>query len=668
MTHGSDTQCSTEGKAVGGPTRAARVRLSVVSLDAGLLILLSLVGLALRWRLMYRMQFSIDSDEAIVGLMAKHILEGRGIPVFYYGQHYMGSLEAILVAGAFSVFGISSVVLRAVPLAVSITLIPLIYLLGREAGGRRAGLLAAALCALPPAALVEWSTKPRGGFIEIVWLSALCLWCGLRWTRQGVPRLRDSFLMGLLLGVGWWINNQILFTIATIGLVWAITMVRHGGGFAAIVRRATMHGAVGVGGFLIGGAPFWIYNLQHSFASFGMFGPATHPLSNMQGLLKNGLPIIVGAKRFWSTTEAWPGAVPCAAVIYAVALIRLLQKPRTPESHPLGTVVPLMFILATSSIFSLSAFGWLSMAPRYLLPLYPALFVLLGVAFSRGRVLETIGGGVVIGALHLASSWVGGWPVPGEPIVFKEERVARDHAPVLRWLADNHVSWVRTNYWIGYRLAFETHEAVRFLVLGEPHETRIAEYEAEGEAVPTDQIPFILTPQQAEVIEQGMRTIGMAYHRSAVGSYVILHSVQDPLTRLSVIDLARLIAYSSVNPESATLAIDGSVATRWGSGRPQHPGMTYRVESRDGAVIRGIRIFLGSWWSDYPRGLAIECESEERTRVVLAPEDYRSVKYLFGEREIELGVKGNPCSAITLRQVGADPAFDWSIAELQLLR
>ena len=104
--------------------------------------LLLVLGFVARWQLMYRMQFSIDSDEAIVGLMAKHIIEGRGIPVFYYGQHYMGSLEPLLVAAAFSIFGSSSLVLRAVPLAVSLSLILLLYLLGREAGGRRAGLIA----------------------------------------------------------------------------------------------------------------------------------------------------------------------------------------------------------------------------------------------------------------------------------------------------------------------------------------------------------------------------------------------------------------------------------------------------------------------------------------------------------------------------------------------
>lgn len=51
--------------------------------------------------------FVIDADEAIVGLMANHILHGGELPVFYYGQHYMGSLEPLCAALMFWLFGSS---------------------------------------------------------------------------------------------------------------------------------------------------------------------------------------------------------------------------------------------------------------------------------------------------------------------------------------------------------------------------------------------------------------------------------------------------------------------------------------------------------------------------------------------------------------------------------
>ncbi|MCB0311244.1 MAG: hypothetical protein KDD42_08410, partial [Bdellovibrionales bacterium] len=120
--------------------------------------LIVVLGACLRLEYLFSTNFIIDSDEAIVGLMAKHILEGQQIPVFYYGQHYMGSFESLLVAALFSLFGVSSVVLKCVPFLFSLLLIVLVYQLALRLGDITAARFAAVLCACPPAALVGWST------------------------------------------------------------------------------------------------------------------------------------------------------------------------------------------------------------------------------------------------------------------------------------------------------------------------------------------------------------------------------------------------------------------------------------------------------------------------------------------------------------------------------
>src|SRR5258707_12694810 len=57
---------------------------------------------------------SFHSDEAIVGLMARHINQGLPIPVFFYGQSYMGSLDPVLVSVAFRIMGESVLTIRVV--------------------------------------------------------------------------------------------------------------------------------------------------------------------------------------------------------------------------------------------------------------------------------------------------------------------------------------------------------------------------------------------------------------------------------------------------------------------------------------------------------------------------------------------------------------------------
>ena len=75
-----------------------------------------LVALLLKGILLYVGVVSFDSDEAVVGLMARHILQGAR-PIFFYGQAYMGSLDAYLVAGAFALLGESVLAVRVVQLA-----------------------------------------------------------------------------------------------------------------------------------------------------------------------------------------------------------------------------------------------------------------------------------------------------------------------------------------------------------------------------------------------------------------------------------------------------------------------------------------------------------------------------------------------------------------------
>src|SRR5215467_13428238 len=57
-------------------------------------------------------QAFFDSDQAIVGLMAKHLAEGRAFPLFYYGQPYVLATEAWLMAPWFVIFPASVALLH----------------------------------------------------------------------------------------------------------------------------------------------------------------------------------------------------------------------------------------------------------------------------------------------------------------------------------------------------------------------------------------------------------------------------------------------------------------------------------------------------------------------------------------------------------------------------
>src|SRR5262245_57293925 len=80
-------------------------------------------------------QAHFDADQAIFGLMASHIADGRSWPVFMYGQSYMLSVEAWLAAPLFAIAGSSVWALKLPILAMNIGVaILLIRLLYRDAG------------------------------------------------------------------------------------------------------------------------------------------------------------------------------------------------------------------------------------------------------------------------------------------------------------------------------------------------------------------------------------------------------------------------------------------------------------------------------------------------------------------------------------------------------
>jgi hypothetical protein len=66
-----------------------------------------LIALALRIFLVIHTHGVIDGDEALVGIQAERILHGD-FPIYFYGQAYMGSLEAYLIAILFAFLALPS--------------------------------------------------------------------------------------------------------------------------------------------------------------------------------------------------------------------------------------------------------------------------------------------------------------------------------------------------------------------------------------------------------------------------------------------------------------------------------------------------------------------------------------------------------------------------------
>jgi hypothetical protein len=640
---------------------------------------LCVVAFLLRFDFMREGGFVIDSDEAIVGLMARHIVEGGPVPTFYYGQHYMGALEPLCAAALFYLFGSSNVTLQLTPLLFSLALIILVYQLGLEVGGVVAGRVAALLCAVPPAALVVWSYKARGGFIELLVIGAWAMLILLRWLKTGPMSLRSPALISLLLGLGWWVNNQIIYFMAPIGAIGALYLLGSVRARQLSVFRLLAVLVVSAVCFFLGSAPYWIYNVARGFPSLGMFGFASPSEIGRYfvGLWTTALPIILGAKQFWDSDPSFSATTFATYLLYSLVFGGVVWSRRGSIAKLIKGEVDtqvqveifLILIVCVCAVFTVSTFGWLSQAPRYLLPIYVGLFVVCGLwasaLFRVSAALGVVGVAALLG-LNVSSCYWGGRALPGEPVVFQRDRVQRDHADLNRVLISLGISLVRTNYWIGYRLAFETGERIKFLVLQEPRQARIPEYERLPEGVSQDLVPLLLVPSERPLFVGALNLLGYAFEERRIGEYILFYNVKRPDLRLTPLAATEVVEVSGSGAQPARAALDGNHETRWGTGASQREGQSFEARFATPQSISAIEYDLGEWTQDYPRGLRIEIENARGEReVVLTNEHYQYLVAFWKGDTFRFWFSPRVAQRVILSQTGTHPILDWSIAELR---
>src|SRR5215210_647435 len=106
-----------------------------------------------------------DSDQAVFGLMAKHLSELRALPVFMYGQNYILGVEAWLAGPLFAIAGPSVTALKLPLLAMNVaTAVLLLRVFTREVKLRPLlAVVATLFFALPAAGTAARLVDASGG-------------------------------------------------------------------------------------------------------------------------------------------------------------------------------------------------------------------------------------------------------------------------------------------------------------------------------------------------------------------------------------------------------------------------------------------------------------------------------------------------------------------------
>ncbi|MET7866159.1 hypothetical protein [Micromonospora taraxaci] len=297
--------------------------------------LVLLTGVGYRLWLLAHATPPTNSDEATMGLAALHIARGEDFPVWFYGQQYMGTLEAYLAAPVFALAGGPSLVgLRLPTLALYAVFLLLAWRLTlRLTGDRWFGLLVVALLALGSDRIVKNQLIAGGGYPEMnasgVALAVLAV--DLASGRPG-RRLARWAAWGFLAGLMLWVDPLVLPYVVATGAVLV--------GF----RWRELRGAAGAllgAAAVLGAAPLLLHSLLngrnplHAVLAASGANATAGWAERLHGGLLLGPSLGMGfcdPGRCATWQLWWAPALPLLLALGAVTAWRALRPPAPQES------------------------------------------------------------------------------------------------------------------------------------------------------------------------------------------------------------------------------------------------------------------------------------------------------------------------------------------------
>jgi hypothetical protein len=440
--------------------------------------------------LAYEQSF-FDSDQAIFGLMAKHLLEGRAFPLYCYGQTYMLAVDAWVAAPFFLLFGPSVMSWHLSMVALNLaTVVLLITILYRESGLTPPfALLATLVLAFTPPLTAASLVEGAAGIgpvlcVPILWLlRRRPLWFGLVLAVGSLSRPFTAYVVPVLLVQQFW--DRSLWRRDTLRF-WLVAAVV----FAAVVQSvkalepySDLMGP-GTRGELIGG---YGGSQVGTVADRIEFIPSELPV-RVETMIADDLPGLYGLApidnaiaRQGHAWALWPVVLACGIGLAAAAVAVMRSRsghaqPGAPQAA-LGASRPLAFPVFLLGVGLLAVLVYIITRPpdlvvhRYLLlSLYvPVGVVSLVFAAPTVRWVQ----GLVAAAVVLAGigSGVDHWR--------QVERYWGGKQPNdLRVLADElvrrHIHVAMAGYWRAYKITFLTDEQVK---VASSDVVRISEYQ-----------------------------------------------------------------------------------------------------------------------------------------------------------------------------------------------
>ncbi len=498
--------------------------------------------------------FPFNSDEAIVGLMGKHIIDGER-PIFFYGQSYMGSLDAYFVAISFLIFGEKVIAIRLVQLILFyLTIVNIYFYVIIAFQNKKAAFFSALFLIFAPVNMVLYSTVSLGGYTEALLIGSIVMLLSIKYLQTCEDNLFKKnkkiiylLIIGFITGLGLWVNPiSLTITLPMLFLVFIndrYISIK----FLEILKKYLLV----FSGFLIGSFFWWYQIVINNKLSFltELIGSAVSVeqgsylqivYQHVISFLLFAPTVILGIRPPWDTFVIGKYLFPVILLFWILVIAFLLSIRKRNSATENRVFLSLLGIpLLVFAGFVFTSFGT-DPSGRYFLPIYLPLAIWAGFAmskFNRPMILYILGFFViyyhVFGVISLAKK------APFLTTQFYEPAQVNQlqMKELISFLEKNDEKYGFSNYWVSYPLAFLTDEKIISLPLLPYHsdmtytfrDNRILSY---NEELKFQNKYFFITTNNSELdkfLVDRFSANEINYQYEVIGDFHIFYQLDQPV-------------------------------------------------------------------------------------------------------------------------------------------
>jgi hypothetical protein len=421
----------------------------------------------------------IPGDDAIWGIMSMDILQGKTLPIFFYGAHRTGSLETYFTAIFFALGGGATYVYHLSRIIIFAPFVLVVYFTVLTITNDKKLSFITSLWAIFPSYYFVYTTATCPGYLFLLISSSLIFLISLPLQTKKIDNKKTLyfylFLCGFISGFAFWLHQLSLSFILVINLFLLIKIKKE---YPSKIFAYSLF--IVFVSFVLGSLPLIIHNIKHEFHNIKIMFGFLFDISGRDEYARLGLLSVIKKSLILKTSGYGVGLFARLSIMASVILG--VQRDLTGIYSLMNLLIMviwgILFLLSLyhllsgkvectnrKSIYILLAVSVMVFIPgftqdRYLLPFYFIIPVLISLTLknlSKKILFPLI---IFLIILNIFSI---------KKVFTKELEVSiPENNPIVTFLQEKHLTRGYAEHNVAYPIIFLSQEKIIMSTLGAP--------------------------------------------------------------------------------------------------------------------------------------------------------------------------------------------------------